>query len=129
MEIETRLLCTVLGGNRARGFRVKTEILGRRVSAVKLVDDLVGEIPTRCLWGGSSRAICSDSHSQRQELSEVPGLDSGVGLSPQTLEAMGTTATLDEDGTRFPSALQGYTTASTSSNGYGKKYGASGSPP
>src|SRR5262249_28566808 len=58
-----------------------------------------------CLWDGSKRAICSDSHSQPQELSEVPGANTGVDLSAQTLEKMGATGTSDEDATWLLSVL------------------------
>src|SRR6516162_3244935 len=58
-----------------------------------------------CLWSGSKRAICSDSHPQHQELSEVPGANTGVDLSAQTLEKMGATGTSDEDVTRLLSVL------------------------
>src|SRR6516164_5989274 len=58
-----------------------------------------------CQWGGSKRAICSDSHPQCQELSEVPGANTGVDLSAQTLEKMGATGTSDEDVTRLLSVL------------------------
>src|SRR5215831_1259496 len=58
-----------------------------------------------CLWGGSEGAICSDAHPQRQELSEVPGSDTGVDLKAQTLETMGATGTSDEDVARLLSVL------------------------
>ena len=53
-----------------------------------------------------TRAGGSDSHPQRQELSEVPGPDTGVDLSAQTLATMGATGTSDKDVTRLLSVLR-----------------------